>query len=179
MIKMRKFAAVCLAGIMILGALALAACSSGSTAADPTAVPADPTDAPGKTGYVFKYNGAEIGMNAKAEDVIPALGEYTAYFEAPSCAFEDMDKTYSYPGFDVTTYTVSGVDYISGVVLQDDTVQTPEGITIGSTLDQVRAAYGEVADGAASAKFEKGNSVLTILFKEGIVTSVQYAAVTD
>jgi len=178
MVNLRKIFAVCLAASIVLGAFALTGCSSGGET-EPTAVVVNPTEAPAEAGYVFKYNGAEVSMNAKAEAVIQALGEYLSYFEAPSCAFEDMDKTYSYPGFDVTTYTVGGVDYISGVVLQDDTVETPEGITIGSTLEQVSAAYGEVAEGATSAKFEKGQSILTILFKDNTVTSVQYAAVTD
>ena len=158
--KPRIITALLLAGMMIFAATALTACGGGDPETQPAAVVTDPTAVPEQTGYVFKYNGAEIGMNAKADDVIKTLGEYVSYFEAPSCAFEDMDKTYSYPGFDVTTYTLGGVDYISGVVLQDDTVETPEGITIGSTVDQVRAAYGEVAEGASSAKFEKGNSLL-------------------
>ena len=54
------------------------------------------------------------------------LGEPMHYFEAPSCAFEGMDKIYSYSGFEFTTYTKDNVDYIASIVFLDDTVTTRE-----------------------------------------------------
>ena len=55
-------------------------------------------------GYVFEYNGVKIGMDMEAAPIISALGEADSYFEAPSCAFECLDKTYSYGSFEIDTY---------------------------------------------------------------------------
>ena len=50
------------------------------------------TDATEPKGYVFEYNGVKIGMDMEAAPIIAALGEPSSYFEAPSCAFEGLDK---------------------------------------------------------------------------------------
>ena len=42
-----------------------------------------------------------------------------SYFEAPSCAFDGIDKTYTYAGFELLTYPKDDKDYVSSVVLKD------------------------------------------------------------
>ena len=79
-------------------------------------------------GYVFEYNGVKIGMDMEAAPIIAALGEADSYFEAPSCAFEGLDKTYSYGSFEIDTYEQNGKDYISTVFFCDDLIETPEGV---------------------------------------------------
>ena len=144
-----------------------------------TTEPGGATAAPSQdNGYVFKKGDVTVIMNAKAADIIAALGEPTSYYESPSCAFEGMDKTYSYGSFDVTTYTSGGVDYISGVVLWDDSIETPEGLYIGASAADVQRIYGAEAAGKTNVRLEKGVSALLILLSNDTVTSIQYLAQT-
>jgi hypothetical protein len=143
-----------------------------------TAAPADKTAAPEeKDAYVFKKGDVTIKMNAPAEPIISALGEPDHYYEEASCAFEGMDKTYTYGSIDVTTYTLNGADYIAGVVLWDDSVETPEGLYIGARAEDVARIYGEDATGKTSVSLKKGDANLLILLKDGVVTSIQYLAI--
>ncbi len=129
--------------------------------------------------FVFKKGDVTIAMHAPAGPVIEALGAYTNYYEEPSCAFEGMDKTYSYPGFDVTTYTKGGSDYVSGVIFWDDSVATAEGVYIGQTLEDIRKAYGADVSGETSVSLTRGASKLLFLLKDGAVSSIQYLAVEN
>lgn len=141
-----------------------------SSAADDTATVKD--------GYVFEYNGVEIPMNTDVTPVLNALGDPQEYFEAKSCAFDGMDKTYFYNGFELTTYPKSDKeDYTSSIYLKDDSVSTKEGIYIGSTLQQLLSTYGENYSGdGASYTYTKGDSSIMFIVSEDEVTSITYLA---
>ena len=164
---MKKKMAALLALIMVL-ALVLCSCGGGNT------TPGNNSGSAGKDLY-FEVNGVKVEMKADAEAVLKALGTYKNSYEAPSCAFDGMDKIYSYGGYDILTYTMDGKDYISGVVLRDDTVETPEGIAIGSKLDDVKKAYQPKEDGS-SINVYTDNCRLLIILDGGVVTSIQYIA---
>ncbi|MCL1830027.1 MAG: hypothetical protein FWG21_01200, partial [Oscillospiraceae bacterium] len=53
--------------------------------------------------YLFRYMGFDIAIDDDMEDIIAVLGEPLSYFEATSCAFDGLDKTYTYSGFDIVT----------------------------------------------------------------------------
>jgi len=120
-----------------------------------------------------------IHMDDPAEPIISALGTCQNKYEAPSCAFDGMDTVYSYPGFEVSTYKAKDVEKVSGVVLRDDTVGTPEGVFIGSSTEDVFKKYEESAEGVNNLKLSKGNSDLLFIFKDGVVTSIQYSIRTE
>lgn len=163
-------------------ALVLSGCGSSSSSSGDTGSDNTQTEAAEETaeseGFVFEVNGVSIAMNAEADPIIEALGEYKSYFESESCAFEGLDKEYTYSGFVLTTYPTDDIDYVSTVVFVDDTVETPEGITIGSTYDDVISAYGE-SDSETTCQYEEGDSQLLILLEDGVVYSVQYIAITE
>lgn len=166
---------------MLMVAAMLAGCGGGSE--ETTAAPAAETTAAaaeaGTEGAAaaFEVNGVQIAMHAEAAPILEALGEEKSYFESESCAFEGLDKEYTYSGFIVTTYPDGDTDRISGVELLDDTVETPEGICIGSAQADVEAAYGAV-DGT-SGKYTYGDWQLIILLENGAVSSIQYLIVTE
>ena len=85
-----------------------------------------------------------------------------------------MDVVYTYPGFEVLTYVMDGEAKISGVVLRDDTVETAEGVCIGSSKADVQAAYGSIEEGAASLRMTKGNCELLVILTDDAVSSIQY-----
>ena len=158
--------------LMLILALTLCSCGGGNT------TPANNGGSKAKD-YVFKSGNTTIEMKAEAEPLLKSLGAYKNSYEAPSCAFDGMDKIYSYNGFDLMTYTQNGKDLVSGVVLRDDTVETPEGITIGSKAEDVKKAYGDFEKDATSATYKSENCKLLIIFENGVVTSVQYIALVE
>lgn len=135
-------------------------------------------DTTAETAFVFQSNGVDIAMNAPADDVVEALGEPISTFEAPSCAFQGTDWTYTYDGFQVNTYPLDDVNYISSVVLTSDAVSTPEGLEIGGTLENMVAAYGEdYTEEYGQYTYTRGDSQLSVLIEDGAITSIEYLAV--
>lgn len=126
-------------------------------------------------GYFFELNGTKIAVTAKMAPIAEALGEPTNYFESNSCAFQGLDKVYTYGSVVVRTYPENDTDYVLTVELKDDSVSTPEGISIGDTADSVKTTYGEPNQTTDSALiYTKGESILTFFVTEGEITAITY-----
>ena len=164
---MKKKMAALLALVMVLS-LVLCSCGGGGESNNGG-------NNTGSLDYYFEVKGVKVEMKADAEAVLKALGSYKSSYEAPSCAFDGMDKIYSYGGYDILTYTADGKDFISGVVLRDDTVETPEGIAIGSKLEDVKKKYNAKEEGSSINVYSE-NCRLLIIFDNGVVSSIQYIA---
>lgn len=130
-----------------------------------------------KSKYYFEHNGLAIYMNADAKPVLDALGEPMDYFESPSCAFQGMDRTYLYNGFELTTYSDEDDknEYILEVRLMNDGVETKEGITIGNKLEEVISKYGDnYTKEGEKYIYADSNTTLTFEFENDEVTDVTY-----
>lgn len=128
-------------------------------------------------GYIFEYNGVKIGMDMEAAPIISALGEPASYFEAPSCAFEGLDKTYSYGSFELDTYEQNGKDYISGIFFCDDLIETPEGVCLFETKADMIAAYGEsFTEEFGMLVYEKEGMKLKFILEGDEITSIEYSS---
>ena len=128
-------------------------------------------------GYVFEYNGVKIGMDMEAAPIISALGEADSYFEAPSCAFEGLDKTYSYGSFEIDTYEQDGKDYISTVFFCDDLIETPEGVCLFETKADMIKAYGEgFKEEFGMLVYEKEGMKLKFILEGDEITSIEYSS---
>jgi len=175
--------------ICLILALAMMACfaacgstetanNSGNTGTSNTQSGDTPVAA--NDGYVFTFNGTNIPMHAEATDIIAALGEPKTYTEEASCAFTGLDKTYFYGSFYVQTYPVGDKDYIYSVWFADDSVSTNENIYIGAPQAQVEAAYGaDSYNGTNAYILTKGETKLTVILTDGVVSSIQYDALFD
>lgn len=136
-------------------------------------------DEPEGTAFApLSVRGVEIALDAEATPIVAALGEPRAFAETNSCFGDGKDKVYEYPSFKVTTYSMSGKDYILAVEIFDDvdaTLATPEGIRVGSSRDDVLKIYGE-SDDASDTKlvYTNGGVKLRFLFGGGVVTSIKY-----
>ncbi|MBQ9346241.1 MAG: hypothetical protein IJT94_02725 [Oscillibacter sp.] len=179
---MKKYAIFYAAALLLLTACG-ASENSGTDVPSPDANPgvtevAEPAAGTETTGapYVFTASGTDIVIDAEAAPILAALGDAASYYEAASCAFEGLDKYYTYGSYEVDTYPdESGVDRISAVLLKDDLVSTAEGVSIGSSREDVAAAYGEGAEEGASLVYEKGGmKLMFILDSDGAVESIQY-----
>ena len=126
--------------------------------------------------YVFNYYGTKIAISDEAAPIISAIGEPLSYFEAPSCAFEGIDKTYTYVDAVIITYPDGSTDRISTIRLTADTVSTAEGISIGSALSDVIAAYGEgYVQDVNSYTYTDGGTKLMFVVENDAVSSITYA----
>jgi len=126
-------------------------------------------------GYVFTYKETEVKIDADATPYVEAFGEPVSYYETPSCAFDNLDKFYTYHGFELDTYYMNGKDLVLGIVFLDDTVSTTEGICIGDTKEKVIKVYGEPTESTDnSATYKKDNMKLVLIFKDGVVASIEY-----
>jgi hypothetical protein len=129
------------------------------------------------SGYSFEYKDLNIFMNMDVAPVINNLGEALEYFEAESCAFKGLDKTYTYPGFEITTYPLNGSDNISSIYIMDDSVSTPEGIYLGASVDEMIAAYGDdYTESSGAYTYTKDDSKLQFITKDNEIIAITYLA---
>lgn len=133
------------------------------------------TAAPDRPAYFFEYNGVKMGIDDLSEPILKALGEPMHYFEAPSCAFQGMDKIYSYNGFEFQTYTEDGKDYIYSIHFLDDSVTTYEGIGLNASLEDIVDAYGSnYVQSFNQYTYTKGECNLSFILENNEVVSVEY-----
>ena len=177
---MRKMKGIFAAAVMVMG-LSLAACESSDGGSSSSGSSSSGSAASSSSeGFSFTSGSTKIEMNADASAIVDELGDPDDYFESESCAFEGLDKVYTYPGFHLNTYPVDDKDYVLSVDFMDDTVETDEGISIGSTKDEVTEAYGEPAEETSSSLvYEKGDTEMTIGLDGDSVSSLEISAVTE
>lgn len=141
---------------------------------------ADGVDAD-SAGYFFEAEGTsgkvKIVTDIEVSDILEALGEPLSYFEAASCAFEGLDKMYTYDHFEIDTYPDGDKDYISSIILLDDMITTPEGVYVGMTKGDMEAAYGtEYEVIAGTYVYTQGNTHLSFVMKNDEIVSITYTS---
>ena len=177
--------------LVIILALVLVGCSSkdtgdGKTKDNNKADAAEGTDT--KSGgdtsedtsnnFAFKYDGIVMAIDAKAKEILDELGQPMDYFEAPSCAYQGLDRTYYYNGFEITTYAEGEVEYIASILLVDDTVTTDKGVYIGSSVEDVVEAHGQdYEENTGQYTYTQGDSQLQFIFKDDLVVSILYTKI--
>lgn len=155
----------------------LGACGSAVADSTSSSDQSSTTTLKADEGYIFVVRGATIAMNAPAAPILEQLGAWQSYNEAPSCAYQGMDKIYTYPGLQLTTYTVDDVDYVLSVLLRDDSLVTPEGIYVGSSLEEVRKAYGDRStQNLTQYTYASGRMTLSFLFESDKLVQIEYLA---
>ena len=128
--------------------------------------------------YFFKVASKDdfaVKIDADMSGVLSALGEPLQYFEAASCAFDGLDKTYTYAGYVILTRPDGKKDYVNSIQLTDDSVQTPEGAYVGMTADAVKGIYGDPAEETETLiSYVDGNATLNFILKDAKVISIEY-----
>ncbi len=159
--KILRILAVLLAALTL--ALCLASCGGGNNSSE---------------SFVFKApNGTKIAIGARHDDVIPKLGDYNSVNITDSCGgFSGKDRIYYYNGFRVYTTPSAKGDVVNMIELTDDSVSTPEGLTIGSTKDAVTKAMGKGTAVGDNLSYERNDMKLVFIFRDGTVTNIQYIA---
>lgn len=125
--------------------------------------------------YQFVTKGLVVMMGADAAPIIDALGEPQNYFEAPSCAFEGIDRIYYFSGFELYTFPVDGEDFVLSLSLTDDSVTTNEGVYLGMTYDRMVAAYGDDYEQyLGQYTYKRGSSSLSFLIEDSKIVLITY-----
>lgn len=127
--------------------------------------------------YSFKSGEVGFSVHHDADAVIGKLGDPIDLVETPSCGGgAEPDREYTYAGFKFNTVNENGVNKIVKIVLTDDSVSTPEGISIGSSRDEVIAAYGEsfTENASGTLTYTDGTTKLMIGIKDGAVSAIHY-----
>lgn len=124
----------------------------------------------------FVLDGISICLKDEFLPISKFLGEPLDYFEAPSCAFEGMDKIFYYSGLEFRTYPEGDSDLLSEILLKDDTVTTAEGCFIGMTLDEMLLKQGHdyVKEGSQySYPVEEGS--LIFVENSDVIVAINYS----
>lgn len=181
--KMKKIISLLMCILLLATLLAACGKSSGnSTETDaPTTggedIPSDfPSDNDGAP-YTYVLNGVTFAVDDPMAPVAEKLGEPSNYFESESCAFQGLDKTYTYDTVDIATYCIDDVDYILSIALYPGAPATPEGVSVGSTRADVLAAYGEpLTDSSTAITYGRIGCNLTFILDNDTVSSITYMA---
>lgn len=175
--KRRLLLTICLCVMLCL------VCGCSNSAPDKQDGTTKENETEGNTGsdsFVFELNGIEMSVHMKMEEIESELGEPDKYFESNSCAFQGLDKVYTYGGVVISTYPDNNVDYIYTIELKDDISETAEGICIGNDSQSVKDAYGEPASEIDTAlTYEKGQGKLIFIIENDMVSSITYMAITE
>jgi hypothetical protein len=165
-----------LAAMLVIAlAFAFAACTSGGNDT--------PSGGNGNGGtetadsYAFKWNGKAIRPGDVGTDMKALAGEWKSCFESPSCAFEGIDKTYTFAGFVIdTTPSEDGKDdIIKAIRLTDDSVTTAENVYVGMTAEAIKNVYGESAGVSdACLRFVKGGVEIQFIIQDNKAISIEY-----
>ncbi len=170
---MKKLTALILTVLM---AFALCACSGGGENNDGKDVKtADYTPDYGE--LCFVSGDVKFGIMDPADRVLSALGEPDSTFESNSCAYQGKDKFYYYDGFELLVNDIDGTERVTGITIADDTVQTPQGVNIGMSIDDALALMDgfEYTQSGDTYKFTVGSTLLSLKAGEdGTVTAADY-----
>jgi len=126
--------------------------------------------------YKFIYNGVTIAPDMNTNEFLEKLGEPLHYYEVKSCAFEGMDKIYTYTSFEISTYPNGSNDLVSSIYFKDDTITTEEGAYLGMSKTDVLSMYGEnYVESAGVIIYSKGGMELQFIFDGETLASIEYA----
>jgi hypothetical protein len=123
-------------------------------------------------------NGELYTMFGEAAALVESMGQPALFSEAPSCLYEGNDKTYEYADLVLYTITKNSKDLVDGIDLVTDKWQTRRGIKVGSSREDVLAAYGEPFSAdmdliyIADQSLGEVSARITFVFHEDLVSTI-------
>ena len=87
-------------------------------------------------------DGVEVNLSSDMESVKGSISKIPQYSEKASNYYEGFDKIYNYSDFVILTVPKDGTDQINQIDINGGNYKTKKGVGIGSSFDDVKAAYG-------------------------------------
>ena len=101
------------------------------------------------------------------------FGTVIQTIEGVSCLDAGKDTNYFYDDFQVCTFAKNGKQIVYSADFTDGKVETSKHIGIGSTEDEMLAAYGVPEENAITRQtYISGSLAMTFLLKDGIITEI-------
>lgn len=122
--------------------------------------------------FVIIASGNELAFDMAMDAVIAVLGDDYEYSEAVSCAYDGMDKTYAYSDIEIYSWPDGEVDKVNEIMIFSDLYMTARGITVGSTLDEVTAAYGQGDTVGSMVEYKALGHILSFTISDSVVTDI-------
>lgn len=177
------FSALLVFILVIATSLLFAGCSgsNGKPAnGSASASPSSGTEVKNTSEFFFEYKDVKIAMDDDVAPILKTLGEAQNYFEAKSCAFDGMDKVYTYGGIELRAYAGEGFERVWSVSFMDDSVSTREGIAIGDKFEKVVEKYGDKYEKSTNLySYSNGNCKLSFSIQNDEVASVEYSLILN
>ena len=123
---MKKYFIICLSAFMLI----FAGCGQQSQAGF------------SKTDLLLNISGTPYHVGVNIQTALDTMGDGYEYAEGKTCAYDSVDKTYTYDNATFYTNPLSQGDIISEIYTESQAVSTSRGIAIGSSKEEVVAAYG-------------------------------------
>ena len=119
----------------------------------------------GGNDYSITYNGQKVEVGVDAKTVISKLGEHTCV-DGEACGTDEKDVIYTFSGMEIETHVNKDGEIVRKIEIINDSLKTDKGITIGSTRDEVIAAYGKnYTEGTGGAlRYEGDASAIEFYF---------------
>jgi len=138
-----------------------------------------PTDSP-IHGFALLYRGIFIEMDQDIDYLLPQLGEPLGIFEAPSCAFDGIDRIFGFPGMQIHTYPDGDLDRVHTISFLDDSIATTSGIRLGHSWADVVAAYGnDFIQDVTMFTFTIDRTTLSFFLEGDMVAGIIYGLIME
>ena len=128
--------------------------------------------------YSFLHEGVSVIPGDDAKASLAALTHLQLGESAQgSClgGVDGEDVVYVYNGFYIGTFRTSSEEEIRWVVFTDDSVSTRQGIKVGATADEVKAAYGMCSTETESLlTYRCDRTELRFELRDGAVIGIAY-----
>jgi hypothetical protein len=88
-------------------------------------------------------DGTEYACGAPVDPLLSTFGDGYEYAEGLNCAYDSVDKTFTYPTVTIYTVPLEEGDIVSEIYTENPAVTSTEGIAVGASRADVVTAHGD------------------------------------
>ena len=144
-------------------------------------------------GFYVEYNSVKIELCSEADEILDNLGTPKAEAPQGECGGLGEVVKYTYDSIEIKVLNnnITKKRIVDGIKILDDSIKTPENITIGSTKDEVIKKcgknYANISDTQISYVLNRnkllgdisGEIQLIIKLRNGCVSNIEYQVIYD
>lgn len=130
-----------------------------------------------RTSLSIKYKDVELVPGTEFNS--DKINEEASLSEIQSCAFDGVDKVYTYEKFEIIVASINGKDTVYSIYFDNDGVETAEGVKVTDTKDKMIEKYGTEYKEELGSKYiyVNGNVELSFIIENDIITAIEYTLV--